>query len=309
MRVAVIDVGSNTARLLVADVGAEIETVREEKAFLGLAADIVRHGEIRRGKLGVTGDVVARYARIARQHDAEALEILVTAPGRQGRSSKELVTRLERAARAPVRVLSANEEGSLAFDGAVLRTSLAGVVAVCDVGGGSTELAIGTRALGATWVRSADIGSLRLTRALLPGDPPSASPDRRRPRGGARGARRPVAAPRLGSSRRRRQRTRCGEARRAHDGARGPGARRRLRAAAIRRQARPPLRARPATGGDPARRGAHPRRALEPARHPAPPRPWRVARGSGPLAGRPRGGGCSGLASSDAASSTGRSRS
>ena len=175
MRVAVIDVGSNTARLLVADVGAEIETVREEKAFLGLAADIVRHGEIRRGKLGVTGDVVARYARIARQHDAEALEILVTAPGRQGRSSKELVTRLERAARAPVRVLSANEEGSLAFDGAVLRTSLAGVVAVCDVGGGSTELAIGTRALGATWVRSADIGSLRLTRALLPGDPPSAA--------------------------------------------------------------------------------------------------------------------------------------
>ena len=175
MRVAVIDVGSNTARLLVADVGAEVETVREEKAFLGLAADIVRHGEIRRGKLGVTGDVVARYARIARQHDAEALEILVTAPGRQGRGSKELVTRLERAARAPVRVLSANEEGSLAFDGAVLRTSLAGVVAVCDVGGGSTELAIGTRALGATWVRSADIGSLRLTRALLPGDPPSAA--------------------------------------------------------------------------------------------------------------------------------------
>jgi exopolyphosphatase/guanosine-5'-triphosphate,3'-diphosphate pyrophosphatase len=172
--VAVIDVGSNTARLLVADVGKEVEAVREEKAFIGLAADIVRHGEIRRRKLGLTGDVVGRYARIAKQHDIGALEILVTAPGRQGRSADELVARLERAGGAPVRVLSADEEGSLAFAGAVLRTSVQGVVAVCDVGGGSTELAVGTRSLGATWVRSADIGSLRLTRALLSGDPPAA---------------------------------------------------------------------------------------------------------------------------------------
>jgi exopolyphosphatase / guanosine-5'-triphosphate,3'-diphosphate pyrophosphatase len=175
MRVAVIDVGSNTARLLVADVGDGVEAVREEKAFLGLAADIVRHGEIRRRKLELAASVSGRYVRIAERLGVDAVETIVTAPGRQGRSGHALVRQLERAGGAPVRVLSADEEGRLAFAGAVSRAGdVPGVVAVCDVGGGSTELAVGTSQLGAAWVRSADIGSLRLTRSSLAGDPPTA---------------------------------------------------------------------------------------------------------------------------------------
>ena len=176
MRVAVIDVGSNTARLLVADVADGVEAVREEKAFLGLAADIVRHGEIRRRKLRLARAVTGRYVRIAEQLGVDAVETIVTAPGRQGRSGRALVRQLERAGGAPVRVISADEEGRLAFAGAVSRAGdVPGAIAVCDVGGGSTELAVGTSVLGATWVRSADIGSLRLTRGFLGGDPPSAA--------------------------------------------------------------------------------------------------------------------------------------
>ena len=175
MRVAVIDVGSNTARLLVADVAEGVEAVQEEKAFLGLAADLVRHGQIRRRKLRLAAEVTGRYARVAERLGIEALEVVVTAPGRQGTSARALVRQLERAGGAPVRVLSADEEGRLAFAGALSRAGeLPGVVAVCDVGGGSTELAVGTQARGATWVRSADVGSLRLTRATLAGDPPTA---------------------------------------------------------------------------------------------------------------------------------------
>lgn len=174
MRVGVIDVGSNTARLLVADVSDGVEAVREEKRFLGLAADIARHGKIRRRKLALTADVVTRYARLARRHDVEALEVVVTAPGRHGAGTADLLAGLERAGGTSVRVLSADEEGRLAFAGACSATKLEGVVAVCDVGGGSTELAVGTHQLGATWVRSADIGSLRLTTTHLPGDPPPA---------------------------------------------------------------------------------------------------------------------------------------
>jgi exopolyphosphatase/guanosine-5'-triphosphate,3'-diphosphate pyrophosphatase len=175
MRVAVIDVGSNTARLLVAEVADGIEPVREEKAFLGLAADIVAHGEIRRRKLRLAANVVRRYAAIAERLEVAAIEAVVTAPGRQGRSGAALVRELERASSAPVRVLSPVEEGRLAFAGALARArELPGVVAVCDVGGGSTELAVGTGGLGATWVRSADVGSLRLTRSFLRGDPPGA---------------------------------------------------------------------------------------------------------------------------------------
>ena len=75
-----------------------------------------------------------------------------------------------------VRVVSAEEEGRLAFSGAVSRANPGeGVVAVCDVGGGSTEVVVGTELLGPAWVRSVDLGSLRMTASLLPGDPPTAT--------------------------------------------------------------------------------------------------------------------------------------
>jgi exopolyphosphatase/guanosine-5'-triphosphate,3'-diphosphate pyrophosphatase len=75
-----------------------------------------------------------------------------------------------------VRILSSDEEGMLAWDGAVsaLEDPPASA-AVCDIGGGSAQLVVGTLEAGPAWVRSVDLGSLRLTTRLLAGpDPPSA---------------------------------------------------------------------------------------------------------------------------------------
>ena len=73
----------------------------------------------------------------------------------------------------PVRVLSADEEGRLAYQGAVAAAaSLPETVAVCDVGGGSTELVVGTPTGGPTWWRSIDLGCVRLTERFLVDDPP-----------------------------------------------------------------------------------------------------------------------------------------
>jgi len=171
MRVAVIDIGSNTARLLVADVAETVEPVRAERAYLGLAADILRHGAVSPGKLEDAATVAGRYARLAARLDADAVAAVVTAPGRQGRASTELVAALGKAVGSPVKVLTAEEEGRFAFVGATERLEPdGGIVAVCDVGGGSTELVVGTVLLGPAWVRSADIGSLRLTRVCLNAD-------------------------------------------------------------------------------------------------------------------------------------------
>ena len=177
MRVGIVDVGSNTVRLLVADVrGGETETVHEERAFLGLGAEVLRHDRIRRRKLREVAEVTERFAAEARRLGTHALETIVTAPGRQGASSDALVATLARATDAPVRVASAIEEGQLAFVGALSRAGVEeGIVAVCDVGGGSTEVVVGTPLLGPTWARSVDIGSLRLTAALLHDDPPTAA--------------------------------------------------------------------------------------------------------------------------------------
>jgi exopolyphosphatase/guanosine-5'-triphosphate,3'-diphosphate pyrophosphatase len=177
MRVGVIDVGSNTVRLLVASVGGgAVRTVREEREHLGLGEELLRHGRVRRRKLDELAEVTSGYARIARKLGVRELETVVTAPGRQGDSPQRLLDTIGRATSADVRVASAEEEGRLAFEGAVSRANPGdGVVAVCDVGGGSTEVVVGTELLGPAWVRSVDIGSLRLTAALFSGDPPAAA--------------------------------------------------------------------------------------------------------------------------------------
>lgn len=174
LNVAVIDVGSNTARLLVADTaGGRVTPVHEEKAYLGLAREIVSHGRVSETGIAQAGATAAEFARAARRAGAEVIETVVTAPGRQSDGTR-LVRALERATNGHVRVLAAEEEARLAFAGA-----LAGLadppaaVAVCDVGGGSTELAVGDPRHGPSWIASVDAGSLWLTESFLRDDPPS----------------------------------------------------------------------------------------------------------------------------------------
>ncbi len=102
-------------------------------------------------------------------------EVIVTAPGRQGAAAAALVASLAERAGLSVRILSADEEGELAYRGAVSRLERLpqGLVGVVDVGGGSTEVVVGHAPAAPSWIRSLDLGSLRLTRLALPGDPPS----------------------------------------------------------------------------------------------------------------------------------------
>jgi exopolyphosphatase/guanosine-5'-triphosphate,3'-diphosphate pyrophosphatase len=176
MRVAVIDVGSNTARLLVAEPGRRgAARIGEAKAYLGLGAEIIRHGHVGAEKLSETAAETRRLAAIASELHAEEIDVFVTAPARQAANADLLVATIARATGQFVRVLSAQEEGELAYEGAVAATSVGrGPVAVCDVGGGSTEITVGDRSRESYWSASLDLGSLRLTAKTLHDDPPTA---------------------------------------------------------------------------------------------------------------------------------------
>jgi exopolyphosphatase/guanosine-5'-triphosphate,3'-diphosphate pyrophosphatase len=171
---AVIDVGSNTVRLLVARPTASgLVTAREEKAFVGLGEEILRRGCIGEAKLAETANLARRYAWIARKQGVDLLEVVVTAPGRQAPNGDELVDARARATRAPVRQLTPDEEGALAYRGALARAGqLPRPVAVCDTGGGSTEIVVGAPPAPPAWSRSVELGSLRLSAGFLPSDPP-----------------------------------------------------------------------------------------------------------------------------------------
>jgi len=174
MKFAVIDVGSNTIRLLVAWVGGgTIETVEERKAWVRLGADVAATGAISPLRLEAAARAVSEFAAEATKLGAVHVETLVASPGRQAENGGDLLRRLEGAARGSVRLLRRDEEARLAYDGAVASAGVDGhTVAVCDVGGGSTQLAIGTADLGPVWLRSLDVGSLRLTQQAFEHDPP-----------------------------------------------------------------------------------------------------------------------------------------
>jgi exopolyphosphatase / guanosine-5'-triphosphate,3'-diphosphate pyrophosphatase len=177
VKVAVVDVGSNSVRLLVASVAArhEIKQLRRERAYLRLGDDAYRLGHISDAKLEETRRVARRYARIARKREVERLSTIVTAPGRQASNPGMLLDTLAEATDAPVVLLDAEAEGRLAWEGAVARMkSPPQTIAVVDLGGGSFELAVGSPGDGPTWIRSRDGGALRVTRAFLGEEPWSA---------------------------------------------------------------------------------------------------------------------------------------
>ncbi len=177
MRVGVIDVGSNTARLLVASVPGDgtVVPLAQERTYLRLGAEIERTGTLSKKKIRACAETCGEFARRARELDVDLATVIVTAPGRQSASAASLTTALAETTGLPVRVLTAEAEGRLAYEGAIAHaeSALPDVVAVVDIGGGSTEVVVGTPRLGTAWVRSADLGSLRLTRAHLSGDPPA----------------------------------------------------------------------------------------------------------------------------------------
>ncbi len=175
MRAAVLDIGSNTARLLVAERRkGRVLPVREESVYLGLGAEILHHGSIGPAKLAETAEVARAFSRLARKSRADEVDVIVTAPGRQAGNPDELLATVARATGTVARILSAREEGELAYEGALTREDVGGRrVAVCDVGGGSTEIVVGDAGLPSFWCTSVDLGSLRLTAACLsPTRPP-----------------------------------------------------------------------------------------------------------------------------------------
>ncbi len=166
MRIGVVDVGSNTIRLLVAHLeGGDVLPVTKARVRLSLGEEIERTGEVSDTSILAAERAVAKLCALARRQAVESLDVFLTAPGRQSRNAEQLVASLARAAQHPVRVLSTDEEGRLAYGGAVATADipLPKTIAVCDVGGASTEIAVGSPRSAPTWVSSVDLGSVRLT--------------------------------------------------------------------------------------------------------------------------------------------------
>jgi exopolyphosphatase / guanosine-5'-triphosphate,3'-diphosphate pyrophosphatase len=174
---ACVEIGSNTTRLLVAEPSEDrLRELMTQRAFTSIGKAMSK-GRIPSQKVAEIAEVVSTQGRLALELGARETLVVATAAVRSAKNRREVELAVEEASGLPLRVLSEDEQARLAFLGAT-RTfagALDGPVAVIDVGGGSTELAVGTLADGASWSESFRIGSGFLADSYLHSDPPAAA--------------------------------------------------------------------------------------------------------------------------------------
>jgi exopolyphosphatase/guanosine-5'-triphosphate,3'-diphosphate pyrophosphatase len=175
---ACIDIGSNTTRLLVATPrNGGLRELCQQRAFTRIGRSLRDDGHIAEPKITAVAEVVATQARTAEQLGAQALKAVATAAIREAGNRDDLVAAVRSRCGVDVEVLTDGEEARLAFVGATraLIEPATGSIAVVDVGGGSSELAVGTLDGGMTWSASLRLGSGSLADAYLRSDPPAAT--------------------------------------------------------------------------------------------------------------------------------------
>ncbi len=171
-RAAILDLGSTSFHLLIADVQREgtIHPVVREKFMLRLGAVIAEHEEVPEEVCQRAVDVARDLRAVAEQEKAQQLFPVATAALREARNGPELAERIGRALGTPVRILSGEEEARLIFRAFRDRVPLSDERCLAlDLGGGSLELAAGTRE-GVEYEATLKIGVARLHRELVRGD-------------------------------------------------------------------------------------------------------------------------------------------
>jgi exopolyphosphatase / guanosine-5'-triphosphate,3'-diphosphate pyrophosphatase len=179
---AAIDIGSNTTRLLVAEpVDGQLKKVMEQRAYTRIGKAVDKKGVIRPEKIEEVAEVVGTQVRLAQELGAEEFRAVATAAVREAANGEEVAETVGRLAGIPIEVLPEEEEGRLSFIGATktLGHPSEGLVGVVDIGGGSTEVILGTVTEGVQSVRSWPVGSGNLADEMISSDPPSAAEIRR----------------------------------------------------------------------------------------------------------------------------------
>ena len=179
-RVAAIDCGTNSIRLLIADIHrsngtTSLTDVVREMRVVRLGEGVDATGELAPAALERTFAATADYAQLIRDHGAEAVRFVATSASRDARNRDVFVDGIRNLLGVEPEVISGDEEAALSFAGAssVLPILDGHQVLVVDLGGGSTEFVLGT-AQGVTAAKSVDVGCVRLTERHLRNDPPTA---------------------------------------------------------------------------------------------------------------------------------------
>jgi exopolyphosphatase/guanosine-5'-triphosphate,3'-diphosphate pyrophosphatase len=185
-RVAAIDCGTNSIRLLIADVDpvrAVLTDVAREMKIVRLGEGVDRTGRLSEAALDRTIGALREYDGLIGRLAPDAVRMVATSATRDAENAQEFVDRVKEVLGVAPEVLTGDEEAFLSFIGATRELAdpalpagdgCASPYLVTDIGGGSTEFVLGGPG-GVSGTRSVDIGCVRMTERHLHTDPPSAA--------------------------------------------------------------------------------------------------------------------------------------
>ena len=178
MRIAAFDCGTNSLRLLIADLdsatGTSTEHVREMR-IVRLGQGVDRTGRIAQESMERAYAALDEYAMLTGEYRPERIRFCATSAARDAENAADFTNAVRERIGVEVEVIGGDEEARASFDGATraLGPDAEAPVLVLDIGGGSTELILGTADGRVTAEHSLDIGSVRLTERQLHDDPPA----------------------------------------------------------------------------------------------------------------------------------------
>jgi len=174
VRRAVIDVGTNSIKLLVADVsGREVNPVHEESRQTRLGRGFYETHRLQPDTIAHTAEAVWEFANTARERNAASIRVIATSAARDAVNPGDLTSAIERVSDLKVEIISGEQEATWVFQGVTTDRELARApLLLLDVGGGSTEFILG-QGERKHFARSFPLGTVRLMEKFPHGDPPT----------------------------------------------------------------------------------------------------------------------------------------
>jgi exopolyphosphatase / guanosine-5'-triphosphate,3'-diphosphate pyrophosphatase len=174
-RVAVIDVGTNSTRLLVADVSeGRVSEVERQSRVTRLGRGVDLSGQLSAEAIEAACGAIADYVAICREAGVEAIDSIATSAVRDASNGDAFVAELRERFALSTRVLGGDEEARLTYAGATSEQPPVEQTLVIDIGGGSTELIVGSgREIG--FHTSLQAGVVRHSERHVSSDPPTAT--------------------------------------------------------------------------------------------------------------------------------------
>ncbi|MGI8697021.1 MAG: exopolyphosphatase [Mycobacteriales bacterium] len=171
-RVAALDCGTNSLRLLVADVASgQLTDVERRMEIVRLGQGVDRTGMLAPPAIERTRVALAGYAGSIERLGAERVRMVATSATRDASNRADFDRMVRATLGRPAEVISGDAEAALSFAGAVHGLERVGPHLVIDIGGGSTEFVLGSTTVDRAL--SVDVGCVRLTERHLRGDPPT----------------------------------------------------------------------------------------------------------------------------------------